>query len=318
MDLNYSVKSLMMMHNQNMKSYKSRKDMLNISSQENNALIDSKYNGKKAEKRFAVRIPFREHDGLFSNLIIPINTAWCYQQYDIVCTGWPSDIRALIPNMCVESNSESVDIQLPTLGTPFYIPQNPIILASPAFFGMRLALNAMLEPNGIFAPAQHVIEIARAWWEKNVSDATFVVGVHGRAACHYADPSLDLETHTLLLCVEAEEEIRQTQGAKILVSSCNESIVEHIRSYFEDIEDLDVEVAWRRPEGHINHGNVDWGETQQRVNADIATGALVDAILLSMCDVVVCGSSNVILYSAALRPTMRIRVARHLARVRGF
>lgn len=318
MDLNYSVKSLMMMHNQNVESYKSRKDMLNISSQENNALIDSKYNCKKAEKRFAVRIPFREHDGLFSNLIIPINTAWCYQQYDIVCTGWPSDIRALIPNMCVESNSESVDIQLPTLGTPFYIPQNPIILASPAFFGMRLALNAMLEPNGIFAPAQHVIEIARAWWEKNVSDATFVVGVHGRAACHYADPSLDLETHTLLLCVEAEEEIRQTQGAKILVSSCNESIVEHIRSYFEDIEDLDVEVAWRRPEGHINHGNVDWGETQQRVNADIATGALVDAILLSMCDVVVCGSSNVILYSAALRPTMRIRVARHLARVRGL
>lgn len=304
----------MMMHNQNMESYKSRKDMLNIRSQENNAFIDSKYNGKKA----AVRISFREHDGLFSNIIIMMNAAWCYQQYDIVCTGCPRYIIVLFPNMRIESDSESVDIQRPTIDTPFYIGQNPIILASPAFFGMRLALNAMLEPNGIFAPAQHVIEMARMWWEKNLSDATFVVGVHGRAACHYADTSIDLETHTLLLCVEAEEEIRQTQGTKILVSSCNESIVEQIRSYFYEIEDLDIEVSWRRPEGHINYGNVDWGKTQQRLDADIATGALVDSILLSMCDVVVCGSSNVILYSAALRPTMRIRVARHLARVRGL
>jgi hypothetical protein len=42
------------------------------------------------------------------------------------------------------------------------------------------------------------------------------------------------------------------------------------------------------------------------------------SLLVSMCDVVVCGSSNVILYSAALQPTMRIRVARHLALVRGY
>ena len=37
-----------------------------------------------------------------------------------------------------------------------------------------------------------------------------------------------------------------------------------------------------------------------------------------MCDVVVCCSSNVILYSAALQPTMRIRVARHLEKLRGY
>jgi len=147
-----------------------------------------------------------------------------------------------------------------------------------------------------------------------MSDASFVVGVHGRAAIHYRDLSLDLETHTFLLCDEAEEEIRYAKGGKVLLASCNDSIVEHVLSYFND---LDVEVGWRRPEGPTNHGNVDWGGRQQRVDADIATGALVDAILLSMCDVVVCGSSNVMLYAAALRPTMRIRVARHLALVFG-
>jgi hypothetical protein len=115
---------------------------------------------------------------------------------------------------------------------------------------------------------------------------------------------------------EAKEEIQQTKGGKVLVSSCNESIVEQMCSYFKD---HDVEVAWRRPEGPTNHGNVDWGVgIQQRVDADIATGVLINAILMSMCDVVVCGSSNVILYSAALQPTMRIRVARHLALVRGY
>lgn len=318
LDLNYSTKSVMMSYivrKQNMDSYKSG----TMYEKENHFTPKEqiKYGRRKdeAERRLAVRIPFRVHDGLFSNLLIMMNTAWCYQQHDIVCTGCPSDISALIPNMRVESDAESVKIELSTCGTPFGVCQDPIILASPAFFGMRLALGAMLEPNGKFAPAPHVLEIARAWWEKNMSDASFVVGVHGRAAIHYSDASLDLETHTLLLCEEAEEEIQHAKGGKVLLSSCNDSIVEHVLSYFED---LDIEVAWRRPEGTTNHGNVDWGGIQQRVDADIATGALVDAILLSMCDVVVCGSSNVILYAAALRPTMRIRIARHLSLVKGY
>ena len=305
MDINYSIKSVMM-------SYTVRNSGNNLTYSKEQI----KYSGKKDSSRLAVRIPFRVHDGLFSNLIIMMNTAWCYQQYDIVCTGCPSDIRALFPNMLVESDAESVDVQHSIMGTHFSVPhQDPIMLSSPAFFGMRLALGKMLEPNGMFAPAPHVFEIAREWWEKNMSDASFVIGVHGRSAIHYADPSLDLETHTWLLCNEAKEEILQAQGGKVLVSSCNESIAEQTLSYFED---LDVEVAWRRPEGYINHGNVDWGGRQQLIDVDIATGALVDAILLSMCDVVVCGSSNVILYSAALRPKMHIRVARHLATVRGL
>ena len=46
----------------------------------------------------------------------------------------------------------------------------------------------------------------------------------------------------------------------------------------------------------------------------LGLGALIDAIRLSMCDVVVCGASNVVLYAAALR---RLRLARHLANARG-
>lgn len=48
---------------------------------------------------------------------------------------------------------------------------------------------------------------------------------------------------------------------------------------------------------------------------EIATGALIDAVLLSMCDVVVAGGSNVMLYVAGLRPNLRIRIARHLRHV---
>jgi hypothetical protein len=34
-----------------------------------------------------------------------------------------------------------------------------------------------------------------------------------------------------------------------------------------------------------------------------------------MCDVVVCGSSSVVVYACSLRPALRVRVARHLADV---
>ncbi len=69
------------------------------------------------------------------------------------------------------------------------------------------------------------------------------------------------------------------------------------------IKEHDVEVAWMRPEGPTNHGNINSASTQI-------------SQLLSMCEFVVCVSSNVILYSAALKP--RIRVARHLALARGY
>jgi hypothetical protein len=108
-----------------------------------------------------------------------------------------------------------------------------------------------------------------------------------------------------LLADEAAEEARP--GGMVLLASCNRTIVEYMRARFG------ASLAWREPEGEINTGNVDWGGAVQVLTREIAMGALVDALLLSMCDVVVCGSSNVIVYAAALRPAMRIRVARHLS-----
>jgi hypothetical protein len=108
-----------------------------------------------------------------------------------------------------------------------------------------------------------------------------------------------------LLADEAAEELRS--GARVMLASCNITIVEMMRERFGDV------LAWRSPEGELNKGNVDWGGATQTVTSSIALGALVDAILLSMCDVVVCGASNVIFYASALRPAMRLRIARHLA-----
>ena len=258
--------------------------------------------------RRAVHVPFRPTDGLFSNVIIPMNMARCYPQYDIVCTGWPDDIRALFPNLVVESDAVKADVPLVVEGTPCYIAQSPVILASPLFASVRSSFHPMSSGGGMFAPAERVMAIARSWWEKELGGASCVVGVHGRAPFHYAADSLDLERHVRLLADEVAEEA--CLGARVLLASCNLTVVEMMRARFGDT------LAWRAPEGELNTGNVDWGGVTKSVTASIALGALIDAVLLSMCDVVVCGASNVVLYASALRPAMRLRIARHLANAR--
>jgi hypothetical protein len=234
--------------------------------------------------------------------------ARCYPQYDIVCTGWPDDVRELFPNLVVQSDAAKADVPLVVVGSPCFIAQSAVVLASPSFRSMRASLHTMLSGGGMFAPAERVMAIARSWWKRELGDASYVVGVHGRAPFHYAVESLDVERHVRMLADEAAEEARL--GARVLLASCNLSVVEMMRARFGSA------LAWREPEGELNTGNVDWGGATQSVTAAIARGALIDAILLSMCDVVVCGASNVVLYAAALRPAMRLRIARHLANAR--
>jgi hypothetical protein len=145
---------------------------------------------------------------------------------------------------------------------------------------------------------------ARSWWDLKMRGARFVVGVHGRAALHY-ESDVGLATHTRLLAAEAEAAM--PPGAHVLFASCNRTMAETMARR------LGTRVVWRQPEGAVTEGNTDWGT---RLSADSAEGALVDAILLSMCDVVICGASNVVLYVAALNPTARIQIARHLKDVR--
>ena len=259
-------------------------------------------------ERSVVRIPFRGNHGLFSNIVVPMIFSRCYPQYAIACDGWPSDVAALMHGLPMARGREA-KIELPREGDSCYIAQSPVVLASTSFNFTRTVLHAMVAPGGMFAPAEHVRALARSWWKSELGDARFVVGIHGRAAMLYDKSSLDFDTHMRLLGDEAAEEMR-IPGARVMLASCNASIVGYLRARFG------AALAWREPEGDINTGNVDWGGATQHVTAQIAKGALIDALLLSMCDVVVCGSSNVILYAAALRPAMRIRVARHLADAR--
>lgn len=264
-----------------------------------------------AQKRRVFRIPFRHEAGLFSNLLLRnMEYAMCYPQHRLECAGWPIDVRALLPWLPRDTGAESDELPSHALGSACYLGNDPRLLMRPCFEYTRLRLSAMVAPGGMFAPADDVRALARSWWKSELGDAHFVVGIHGRAALHYDDGALDLERHVRLLGDEAAEEIR-VAGTRLLLASCNASIVAQLRARFG------AALAWREPEGDINTGNFDWGGAKQQVTAEIAKGALVDSLLLSMCDVVVCGSSNVMVYAAALRPAMRIRVARHLADVRG-
>jgi hypothetical protein len=265
------------------------------------------WNAVRPRKMF--RIPFRSDAGLFSNLLLPnMEYAVCYPQHRLECAGWPEDVRALLPNLPRETGAQSEPVPRFYTGSPrCYFGQDAKLLVSASFADVRRRLHPTVAPGGPFAPAEHVRALARAWWEREIGHR-FVVGVHGRAALHY-EGDLDLATHVRLLADEAAEEARP--GGKVLLASCNRTIVEYMRGRFG------ASLAWREPEGEINTGNVDWGGAVQVLTREIAMGALVDALLLSMCDVVVCGSSNVIVYAAALRPAMRIRVARHLSDRRG-
>ena len=126
--------------------------------------------------RKAVYIPFRPSDGLFSNVVIPLSMARCYPQYDIVCTGWPDDVRELFPNLVAQSDAAKADVPLVVLGSPCFIAQSPVILASPSFHSLRASLHPMLSGGGMFAPAERVMAIARSWWKRELGGASFVVG----------------------------------------------------------------------------------------------------------------------------------------------
>jgi hypothetical protein len=222
----------------------------------------------------------------------------CFPLHRVECTGWPSDVLESMPNVPV-SRGEHTDVERFGIGHRCYIARDSLLYESPRFAGIRQRMHHYFKPGGLFCPAPAILAKARAWWESNMRGATFVVGVHGRAAIHHG--SSDLESHIRLLTAEAEEEMRP--GALVLLATCNSTIADSARERFGD------RMRWRAPDTAISTGNDDWGSL---VTGGIAAGALIDAVLLSMCDVVVAGGSNVMLYVAGLRPSLRIRIARHL------
>jgi hypothetical protein len=280
------------------------------------------------------RVWFRPRDGIFSNVIVCIEIALCFPQFRIECAGWPADVIAAFPNtpLAPESACVGPDTQLDAVigdGHKCRISQDPRILQSA---GIREQIHRYLAPGAAFAPAPALVAEARAWWDANVSMkgfyhgqagqadpdgqadqtdqvAPFVIGVHGRFAAHYG--VADLEWHVGRLADDVDDEIIARPGARVILATCNETIARLMR------ERLGDRMAWRRPEGPINVGNADWGGAVQRVTGDIARGAVTDAVLLSMCDVLICGSSNVALYVAGLVPSLRIRVASHLRHIAG-
>jgi hypothetical protein len=285
------------------------------------------------------RVWFRPSDGIFSNVIVCVEIALCFPQFRIECAGWPADVIAALPNIPVAPESACAGTDTPLeetigLGHKCRIAQDPRILQSmsgASGAGIREQIHRYLAPGAAFAPAPALVAEARAWWDANVSatkvdqgprstkvdqmpqsgaGAPFVIGVHGRAATHFG--SADLAWHVGRLADDVDDEIRARPGARVLLATCNETIARLMR------ERLGDRMAWRRPEGPISVGNADWGDAVQRVTGDIARGAVTDAILLGMCDVLVCGSSNVALYVAGLAPSLRIRLARHLTNVAGL
>ena len=264
------------------------------------------------------RVWFRPRDGIFSNVIVCVEIALCFPQFRIECAGWPADVIAAFPNtpLAPESACVGPDTQLDAVigtGHKCCISQDPRILQSA---GIREQIHRYLAPGAAFAPAPALVADARAWWDANVTKVDqadqvvpFVIGVHGRVAAHFG--VADLAWHVSRLADDVDDEILERPGARVILATCNETIAQLMR------ERLGDRMAWRRPEGPISVGNADWGGAVQRVTGDIARGAVTDAILLSMCDVLICGSSNVALYVAGLEPSLRIRVASHLRDVAG-
>lgn len=245
--------------------------------------------------------------GLFSNVVECIQTTMCYPQHVVRCVGWPPELAALMPQLPLAAEGDVADVDVLTLGRhECYVMQDPRVLEDPAFGSVRARMHMLVAPGAAFAPAPFLLARARSWWDLKMRGARFVVGVHGRAALHY-ESEVGLATHTRLLAAEAEAAM--PPGAHVLFASCNRTMAEMMARR------LGTRVVWRQPEGAVTEGNTDWGT---RLSADSAEGALVDAILLSMCDVVICGASNVVLYVAALNPTARIQIARHLKDVTGL
>jgi hypothetical protein len=262
----------------------------------------------------AAYLPLRRWKGLFSTLLEWAECQLENGSVEIECVDWPKWLTALLPHAPARAcpSESAVDARHVPAMVPDALMRRPGVLAGDA--ALLAPLHALVSPGAPLSPAYYVRAVARAWFERERGGASFVVGVHGRAAVHFDTATLGLEDHTRALCEEAREELASSgrPDARVLLASCNTSIVRQVRASLGDV------VAWREPEGALNEGDVDWGLERQELTREIAAGALIDALLLSMCDVVVCGSSNVMLYAAALRPAMRVRVARHLVSVRGL
>jgi glycosyltransferase involved in cell wall biosynthesis len=263
----------------------------------------------------AAYVPLRRYKGLFSTLLEWAECQIKNPSVEVECVDWPAWLVELLPHAPVRTcpSEWAVDARHVPAMVPDTLMQRPDVLGAAVLSALLAPLHALVAPGAPLSPSSHLRSVAAAWWERELGDAGFVVGVHGRAAVHFDAAPFGLEEHTRGLCEAAREELATSgrRDARVLLTSCNATIALQVR------ETLGA-VSWREPEGVINEGNVDWGLHTQELTKEIATGALIDALLLSMCDVVVCGSSNVVLYAAALRPAMRVRVARHLCAVRGL
>ena len=274
------------------------------------------------------RVWFRPQEGLFSNVLVCIEIALCFPQFRIECAGWPADVIAALPNIPLAPESACatpIDSSAIEYVNKCKFTQDPRILQSANGASgvsgvsgangarIRQQIHRYLAPGAAFAPAPALVADARAWWDANVKGVDqvkpFVIGVHGRFAAHYG--VADLAGHVSRLADDVDDEIRARPGARVILATCNETIARLMRERFGD------RMAWRRPEGPISVGNADWGDAVQRVTGDIARGAVTDAVLLGMCDVLVCASSNVALYVMGLVPSLRIRMASHLRDIAG-
>lgn len=142
--------------------------------------------------RLPTLVAFRDIAGLFSNVIECIMVELCFPRHRVECTGWPSDVLESMPNVPV-SRGEHTDVERFGIGHRCYIARDSLLYESPRFAGIRQRMHHYFKPGGLFCPAPAILAKARSWWESNMRGATFVVGVHGRAAMHYG--SSDLESH---------------------------------------------------------------------------------------------------------------------------
>lgn len=152
---------------------------------------------------------------------------------------------------------------------------------------------------GPFVPQPSIQRKARSTWDELGLNGKRVLGVHVRTAPHFHDTDFDGHLQKFI----EETKRHATRHDHVFLFTNNLTIRAKFMVY--------QECVYRDVTGAVTGDNSDW-DYSKRGTFELFEDALIDAILMSYCTTLVCGTSNMAAAALCMNPSMRCFVPDHV------
>jgi hypothetical protein len=141
-----------------------------------------------------------------------------------------------------------------------------------------------------------------------------VIGVHGRVAFKFRIYSNSNQDHLIHLekMIEYTKLVLSTypENVRLYLATCSEDFIDRFKQVFGE------KVIFRKVSG-LTKGSDDWTKGRNNQNSNNADkDAFIDSLLLSKCNSIIAGPSNLSLYSLFINPFSKLYIPTHLIKTR--